>query len=202
MTNSKRVLTVIGITIAVIVGLFGVALLIISRNINTPDDVYDSYDQQIEMSINSFPTDLVIYGDDCRLRKKAVYRQVDSISDETLGSSGSYRFKVLIINDINDNADLTDDDFEVLRKYVIDGEYHFYYFGTRYLEEFYEKEFLKLELQPESCGFGIRHVADRTSFVVNEGMWTTEDYATYENNSDYLGQVIYMYLKRIYSDNA
>lgn len=131
-----------------------------------------------------------------------MFRQVSVISDETLDSSDSYLHKVIIINDLFGNATLSGEDIDILYRYVVDGEYHFYYFGTRYLEDFLARGFYQNELQPDSCGFGVRHVANRTSVVVNEGMWTTGDYDIYEANSDYLGQIIFAYLKRIYSDNA
>ena len=202
MLKRNKLLFVIGITIAVILTIFGVVMLSIALSVKSPDDVMDSYDKQIEMSITSFPTDLIIYGDDCNLRKKAVFRQVSVISDETLDSSDSYLHKVIIINDLFGNATLSGEDIDILYRYVVDGEYHFYYFGTRYLEDFLARGFYQNELQPDSCGFGVRHVANRTSVVVNEGMWTTGDYDIYEAHSDYLGQIIFAYLKRIYSDNA
>ena len=79
MLQKKKLLLAIGITIAVIIVLFFIMMLIISMSVTTPDDVMDSYDKQIEMSISSFPTDLIIYGDDCNLRKRAVFRQIPSI---------------------------------------------------------------------------------------------------------------------------
>lgn len=202
MLQKKKLLLAIGITIAVIIVLFFIMMLIISMSVTTPDDVMDSYDKQIEMSISSFPTDLIIYGDDCNLRKRAVFRQIPSISEDTLKSSEMYQYKVIIINDIYNNADLSSEDLDLLYEYVIEGEYHFYYFGSRYLDDFLSKGFYQMELQPDSCGFGVRHVAEKTSIVVNEGMWTSGDYDVYTANSDYLGQVIYTYLNRIYSDNA
>lgn len=48
-------------------------MLSIALSVKSPDDVMDSYDKQIEMSITSFPTDLIIYGDDCNLRKKLCF---------------------------------------------------------------------------------------------------------------------------------
>lgn len=202
MLKRNKILFAVGITVATIITIFGIMMLIIALSVKTPDDVMDSYDKQIEMSITSFPTDLIIYGDDCNLREKAVFRQIPYITDETLNSSDSYLHKVIIINDLYSNANLSNEDIEILYKYVVEGEYHFYYFGTRYLSDFMDKGFYQNELLPDACGFGVRHVANRTSVVVNEGMWTTGDYDVYEANPDYLGQIIFMYLKRIYSDNA
>lgn len=182
--------------------IFGAIMLILVLSVQSPDNVIDAYDKQIEMSVTSSPTDLIIYGDDCNLRKKAVFRQISFISDEALDSSNSYLHKVIIINDLFGNATLSSEDIDILYRYVIDGEYHFYYFGTRYLADFSARGFYQNKLQPDSCGFGVRHVANRTSVVVNEGMWTTGDYDIYEANSDYLGQIIFAYLKHIYLENA
>ena len=203
MSVSQKKLWVLLAEIAtVILTIFVVVMLFTALSVKSPDDVMDSYDKEIEMSVTSDPTDLIIYGDDCNLREKAVYRKISSISDETLDSSDQYLHKVIIINDLFGYADLSSEDIDTLYRYVVDGEYHFYYFGSRYLEDFLARGFFQNELSPDSCGFGVRHVAERTSVVVNEGMWTTEDYDVYEANSDYLGQIIFAYLNHIYSENA
>lgn len=127
----KILLVIIG-SIIVIVALI-TATLVLTGNIeigfddngsfqvvmkNDNNDL-DSYDRIIQYTLTTYPTDIFVYGEDCKFRKNVKFKQIDKLSEENLKSDKKY--KVIVFNDLYDKTDLTDDDIAVLKKYVLEG---------------------------------------------------------------------------------
>lgn len=202
----KILLVIIG-SIIVIVALI-TATLVLTGNIeigfddngsfqvvmkNDNNDL-DSYDRIIQSTLTTYPTDIFVYGEDCKFRKNVKFKQIDKLSDENLKSDKKY--KVIVFNDLYDKTDLTDDDIAVLKKYVLEGDYALFYTGRKHMDTFIANGFATEQIVEENIGFALRH-SDGT-VVETGGLWDETSLEYYENgNPELLGESIFIFIERI-----
>lgn len=202
----KILLVIIG-SIIVIVALI-TATLVLTGNIeigfddngsfqvvmkNDNNDL-DSYDRIIQSTLTTYPTDIFVYGEDCKFRKNVKFKQIDKLSDENLNSDKKY--KVIVFNDLYDKTDLTDDDIAVLKKYVLEGDYALFYTGRKHMDTFIANGFATEQIVEENIGFALRH-SDGT-VVETGGLWDETSLEYYENgNPELLGESIFIFIERI-----
>lgn len=202
----KILLVIIG-SIIVIVALI-TATLVLTGNIeigfddngnfqvvmkNDNNDL-DSYDRIIQSTLTTYPTDIFVYGEDCKFRKNVKFKQIDKLSEENLKSDKKY--KVIVFNDLYDKTDLTDDDIAVLKKYVLEGDYAFFYTGRKHMDAFIANGFATEQIVEENIGFALRH-SDGT-VVETGGLWDETSLEYYENgNPELLGESIFIFIERI-----
>ncbi|MFR4021606.1 MAG: hypothetical protein ACLTZI_00530 [[Eubacterium] siraeum] len=59
--------------------------------IKNNNDNLDSYDQIIQATLTTYPTDIFVYGEDCKFRKNVGFKQIEKLSDENLKSDKNTR---------------------------------------------------------------------------------------------------------------
>ena len=85
--------------------------------IDGTNDEDDTYEQVIKASKSTYPTDIFVYGEDCRFRDTVEYTQITALTDEQLKSDKAFR--VIIINDLNGQISLSKSDLEIIKKYTL-----------------------------------------------------------------------------------
>lgn len=202
----KILLVIIG-SIIVIVALI-TATLVLTGNIeigfddngsfqvvmkNDNNDL-DSYDRIIQSTLTTYPTDIFVYGEDCKFRKNVKFKQIDKLSDENLKSDKKY--KVIVFNDLYDKTDLTDDDIAVLKKYVLEGDYALFYTGRKHMDAFIANGFATEQVIKENIGFALRHSGG--TVIETGGLWDETSLEYYETeNPELLGESIFIFIERI-----
>lgn len=154
----------------------------------------DSYDRIIQSTLTTYPTDIFVYGEDCKFRKNVKFKQIDKLSDENLKSDKKY--KVIVFNDLYDKTDLTDDDIAVLKKYVLEGDYALFYTGRKHMDAFIANGFATEQVIKENIGFALRHSGG--TVIETGGLWDETSLEYYETeNPELLGESIFIFIERI-----
>lgn len=158
-----------------------------------PNDM-DSYDQAIQATLTTYPTDIFVYGEDCKFRKNVKFTQIDSLSDENLKSDKKY--KVIVFNDLYDKMELSESDIAILKKYVLEGDYAFFYTGNKHMNKFIANGFASEHAVAENIGFALRHSGN--TVIESGGLWDKTALEYYEtNNPELLGESIFIFIERV-----
>lgn len=154
----------------------------------------DSYDRIIQSTLTDYPTDIFVYGEDCKFRKNVKFKQIDNLSEENLKSDKKY--KVIVFNDLYDKMNLTNDDIAILKKYVLEGDYAFFYTGRKHMDTFIANGFATEHIVEGNIGFALRHSNGKV--VETDGFWDETSLEYYEtNNPELLGESIFIFIERI-----
>lgn len=147
----KKILWVIG-------SIFGTMLLLIisfvvyGYSMKQPLEG-DTYDKNIVIVNENFPSDIVIYGEKIKFREELKYRYIDKIDEENV-IQDPYEFRFLVINDGLGDIVLTDEDIalilELIKQRRLMG---FYYIGTEKLDMFQDCGIIQNELSSSACAF-------------------------------------------------
>ena len=158
------------------------------------NDSLDSYDQIIQSTLTTYPTDIFVYGEDCKFRKNVKFKQIDNLSEENLKSEKKY--KIIVFNDLYDKMELTNDDIAILKKYVLDGDYAFFYTGRKHMDTFIANGFATEHVVEGVIGFALRH--SNGTVVQTDGLWDETSLEYYETeNPELLGESIFIFIERI-----
>lgn len=162
--------------------------------IKNNNDNLDSYDQIIQSTLTTYPTDIFVYGEDCKFRKNVKFKQIDKLSEENLKSDKKY--KVIVFNDLYDKTDLTDDDIAVLKKYVLEGDYALFYTGRKHMDAFIANGFATEHIVEGDIGFALRHSGE--TVIETDGLWDETSLEYYETNKpELLGESVFILIERI-----
>ena len=162
--------------------------------IKNNNDNLDSYDQIIQSTLTTYPTDIFVYREDCKFRMNVKFKQIDKLSEENLKSDKKY--KVIVFNDLYDKTDLTDDDIAVLKKYVLEGDYALFYTGRKHMDAFIANGFATEQVIKENIGFALRHSGG--TVIETGGLWDETSLEYYETeNPELLGESIFIFIERI-----
>lgn len=94
--------------------------------------VTDPYDRAIDMLNNKVPTEIFVYGEELDFRKTVQYKQIDSLSEESIKTDKEYT--VCIVSDWNGNVTLTKEDVAFIKEQIKNLNFYFYYIGNDKLD--------------------------------------------------------------------
>lgn len=188
----KKILWVIG-------SIFGAMLLLISSFV-----IYgymtmkslegDTYDENIVIVNENFPSDIVIYGEEIKFREKLKYRNIDKIDEKNI-IQDSYEFSFLVINDRFGNAVLTEEDVALILELIMQRRLMgFYYIGTAKLDIFQDVGIIQNELSSSACAFCTGYTHGFLKYGI-EWLYKNDELAIRQND-EFLGDVL---LSRIVS---
>lgn len=159
---------------------------------NSPK-IMDSYDQTIQATLSTYPTDIFVYGEDCKFRNDVKFTQIAELSEASLQSDKKY--KVIIFNDLYDKMDLTEEDLKLLKAYVLEGDYAFFYTGNKHMATFIEEGFTE-EPAKDDIGFALRHSGK--TIISSHGLWDKTSLEYFQsNNPELLGESIFTFIGRV-----
>lgn len=158
----------------------------------SPED--EACDETIQLMNGDYPSTIFVYGDDVSFGKDAPKKNINGLSDGALQSDSEYNF--LVVNNLEDKIAFSDEDWETLQRYVLDGSYSLVYLGKKYLTEFKERGYL-IDASNVDCGFALRHYKNR--IISTTGIWTESENEIVKNeiNHDYLEQSLLPYMKLV-----
>lgn len=158
----------------------------------------DTYDQLIKASKSTYPTDIFVYGEDCRFRDAVEYNQITALTDEQLKSDKDFR--VIIINDLNGQISLSKSDLETIKRYTYEEKYIFIYLGMEQYSTLVDAEVFAQEVGLGSIdGIAVRHFGE--TVIQTSGIWDEQGNQYYQDSNDeLLGEAIFLYLRTCYSE--
>ena len=167
--------------------------------IDETDGEGDSYSQTIKASKTTYPTDIFVYGEDCNFRKEVEFAEITRLCDEQLESDKKYR--VIIINDLSEIVELTQEDLELLHRYAYEERYIVIYIGMKQYQKLVDNDIcVPISDLGNVDGFAIRFVGDTP--IYTSGIWGDEGNGYYNNgNKEILGESIFMFLRSIYMES-
>ena len=171
----------------------------ISKN---DDKLYEnSYEAYVQMVTDTYKTEFIVYGDDIGFEDECYTRKIDSLNKDILALSDDYVYSAIIINDLNNNIELTENDFEILYDASFNQKIDLFYFGSRYLEKFKE---VGITVQPTlDSDLSIGVIYERGIRTEVAGLWDKElNNAYVESNPKLLSDILLtMYVSKIRFDN-
>ena len=156
----------------------------------------DTYSQIIKASKTTYPTDIFVYGEDCNFRKEVEFTEITELTDEQLKSDKEYKF--IIINDLSGKLEITDEEFDLIHRYVYEEKYHLVYLGINQYSNLVENELCMKDSNLGNVnGFAVDFIGETPIF--SSGIWDEEGHGYYENgNTELLGEVIFLHLRNVY----
>lgn len=193
----KKILWVIG-------SIFGTMLLLIisfvvyGYSMKQPLEG-DTYDKNIVIVNENFPSDIVIYGEKIKFREELKYRYIDKIDEENV-IQDPYEFRFLVINDGLGDIVLTDEDIalilELIKQRRLMG---FYYIGTEKLDMFQDCGIIQNELSSSACAFCTGYDHGFLKYGI-EWLYKNDELAIRQND-EFLGDVLLSHIVSLIQTN-
>ena len=191
-----------GIIIGFVVLILIIAICGIYFQFSRDDELYEnSYEAYVDIVTNNYKTEFIIYGDEIGFEDECYTRKIDTLSKENLESDNDFTYRALIINDLNNNIELTENDFKTLYEASYNYKIDLFYFGNRYFEQLKEAGITSQPLLESDLSIGVIYERDIRTEVV--GLWDKELHKIYlKKNPKLLADVLLtMYVSKIRHDN-
>ena len=154
-------------------------LLIPTGCLNSKDVVLSTNEPDLIIVTQTYPTELIVYGDDLNLDPACHVRKIDAITEENLKMDDAFRFFVLVINDIDENAPISDAELKLIISVVDQGNLSLYYFGKRLIKPIIsEGNYITDDIKMAEMSIARVHEPYGSLCVL--GVWTDELQKVYE----------------------
>lgn len=147
--------------------------------------------------------EILLYGAPINFGDGVDYTSVTQLSEQSLGVSENCLHPVVVINDLDETAQLSENDIYLLYKLVYEKGYNLYYLGLRYLTQL---ETIKLYPEPEKPlktdstnmsfvrirGLAPEEMKSETTEVVMGilNLWRTTDMEILKEKPEYLSETL------------
>jgi hypothetical protein len=140
----------------------------------------------------TYPTELIVYGDDLNLDPSCHVRKIDAITEENLKIDDAFQFFVLVINDINENAPISDAELKLIISIVDQGNLSLYYFGKRLIKPIIsEGNYTTYDINPYE-DMSIARVHEPYGSLCVLGVWTDDLQKVYETQRPDIFQEVFL----------
>ncbi len=168
----------------------------------------DSYDDAINI-INSFSTDIIVYGESINFRSTLDYREIESLSEEHIFEQ-EFEYTFLIVNDLSSNAILNDNDIMNIINLLNseNNKLSFFYLGTSKIERMSDLglfdcatnfDFTLSDFTEEDLGFSLEF--EKGYLVPTVGFWTIESQSSYKEDNELLDKSVLWRIQAILKAN-
>ena len=187
---------IVGVTIsAIVVSLF---YLVFAINGLVPTislrDLFKSNDNELvgvekikEIIDTTHPTDIIVVGDEIFFSVEVKTRKVDKINKTELQKRDGYEYTVVVINDLDNKVQLTEDERELLRKNLKEYGFCLIYLGEKYSSTWNSEDELPVEIEG-NLFYSYYSVSGTQCGTV--GAWMVEDQGRLETYPNSLGETI------------
>ncbi len=192
MKPSTKKITVIALSIfiaALAVGIVSYCIFryFISSSLNE-ETAYSTYDTEIKILNESYPSDIIVYGEDVGFDSGLKFRTINEIKEEHFTQDSNYKYTFFVINDRGGTAKITDEEFELIKRVCDEKNINFFYIGKQYLEHLKDFGFYDQLYSTDPCGCAyIISPYGRTGI---DGVWTSTEEMVYANNPRLLGEIL------------
>ncbi|MFT3952480.1 MAG: hypothetical protein QM689_11160 [Oscillospiraceae bacterium] len=150
----------------------------------------DSYDQAIAVVNENYPSDIIAYGEDIGFRASLRFRTITEITEASLTSDQKYKYALFVINDRNGQLNISDQEFELIKRLTEEKNLNFYYIGTQYLQKLKEFGFYSTEYMNDYHGMGYVISRSPSGHSSIHGLWTSVEEENYKINHELLGDIV------------
>lgn len=172
---------------------FSLSFLVVSISVlvfflQTNEAPSSDYANEIRVLNESFPSDIIVYGEDVGFDSTLNFRTISSITEETLTSDSKYLYTFLVINDRTGTVSITEEELELCKKFCDENNMNFYYIGEQYLDQINEICFSYGMISPNA-----KSAAYINAYGIQtplHGIWNIEDEEYLESNPGLLGQIL------------
>jgi hypothetical protein len=128
----------------------------------------------------------MLLGDDIIFQRDFKAREITEVSDEALKRDSSYKYSVLVINDLQNNVHLTQDSIEMIRDYIYNKHYTVFYLGDKYHSTWNDTQFIAYVDRSRSVVFQ----NENGKVVRITGLWGKREAEMMQEYPNILGDVI------------
>lgn len=115
-----------------ILSIFAMVILITIKNRQKEVD-FDNYDLDIQVITKSFPTTVIIYGEEIIFRENIILNKINEIDVDSLNTNTNYNF--LIIVDFEGGLTISSDEWEIIKDFSESKNNTFLYLGKSLFPE-------------------------------------------------------------------
>ncbi len=157
-----------------------------------------------------YPTQIITYGEDIKFHEGVKERKIYELTEEELDKDRR-EYNAIVINDMNETVELTTEDLELIKRFVLEDYYDFIYIGTRYYDMFIELEMERYIYEEAGgimyCGslerYKISKGSDKDTYTINvDTPIEKEDFKYYREEEYRLGEDVVWNLWAMYEDIA
>lgn len=195
----KRAYWVVLILILVAVAIWALSSALTSGG--NQDFEGDTYDEEIVIVNQSFPTDVVLLGEDIYFRPAFQYRRIDKITLDSLSyDPEKYIRLVLVISDLGGSVHLIDEEYSVIKQLLDDNVIDYYYFGTSKVADLIKHGLWEVRVVTDRKEMGMG-VCLYHNIQTQFNMWDEQDAAMQAINKENLGLCIVAQIARCIKSN-
>jgi len=129
------------VTLIILISLMTVGIIPLPSFLKRADSDNDTLGKAIKI-IYDHPTDVMLLGDDIIFQRGFKAREITEVNDEALKRDTLHKYSFLIINDLQNNVNLTQDNIEMIRDYIYNKHYTVFYLGDKYLSAWDDSQFI------------------------------------------------------------
>ena len=134
--KKKQKTRIVSIAISIIILFIIILIGVIIFCTNDNEDPLNSVEHDIKLVTELYPTRFVIYGSEIDFSSSISVEYIDEICDDNLVMGKDYEYTMIIINDLDNNVNLSDDDWKLVYGYVEnDDRYNLMYLGDSDFEQ-------------------------------------------------------------------
>ena len=129
------------------------------------DSELTTVEEDILITTETYPTKMLVYGDEIDFDPKVNVEYINEISEESLKFDDEYSYHFIIINDIDNNVDVSAEELCMIGDIVkSDNKYNFMYLGSKELNTIESLGVLsvnKVMYAPDDLSVGLSHEGNR-----------------------------------------
>lgn len=168
--------------------VFAILILILCLFLQNNAEFSSDYANEIRVLNESFPSDIIVYGEDVGFDATLNFRTISSITEENLTSDPKYLYTFLVINDRTGTVTITEEDLELCKKFCDENNLNFYYIGEQYLGLMNKIGFTYGLISPNTKS--VAYVNAYGTQTAVHGLWNIEDDEYLDSNPGLLGQIL------------
>ena len=184
--KKKKILIPIAIVFSL--AIISVIIFLVSKYDIFTMKTKDGYSKSITILNENYPSDIIVYGEHIDFGELK-HREIKFIDGKSLNSKPEYKYQFVIINDRNNNVEMTDDELLLIKQYIIEKKYNFYYLGTALLPKLKELGIGKDLITPNVQGVAVVNKYGN-EIVTLDGVWTAESESCFKQNPKILANVL------------
>ncbi len=146
----------------------------------------DTYDKNIDILNESFPTDIVVIGEEIPFRDALIIRKIGNITGTALQTNKERQ--IIILSDIDGTLEISDNELLVIKDKLDAHACDFYYLGTTLNDRLISLGFL--DTVWPSNDYCIALVNQEGKQLRYTGIWTESDKQATGDNRESLGHVL------------
>lgn len=163
---NKKLLILVGIVVVIVV----IGICIFIKMNKEKDNTLTDYDRISKILTTTRKTDIFIVGEQIDFNNKITTKNINEVSKSKISGNGDYT--VIIVNDLNDEVELSEDEIELLKDLISKNNYMLIYLGEKYSTTWDDESYGIADIEGNLCYIYYSWDGVPTR---NVGVWTETD---------------------------